>query len=532
MFGVVQSPSERCPSCRVSNKLIHVRLRKAHRLKYGLIEANLSPNPRLSESLKLSKSKACILTDVGVKEAGVWYCVEYPVDQAKIANLVGGWCDAPVPDVCCVLQEQDRYQISMVIATLEFAGILPFHRSAVDISPPSGCLAVSLVAPHLNRPTALELTGESSNVSTYGGLAISQKTAYISKLVIIIKLNHWQRAKRRANGETQEERKQESVVIVVVVVVVVNHQRKSEDSLGLLLHFLILGHKLLVVLLIVLLGRQVLSGLGIVDLLLASAGTTDHIAGVDLLEDLAHLSLILIFIILVVLCLTHGVVLGLSGGLALALAFKGGVGLGGAREGGVSGTVLGGHFRDGLSSKNGDYCLSLRVGDGRWIRSTDSKKWLLVLVNEAERDQKLGLSRESSFRLRGEVKWGGEKFRDVMLGVGGDFQGEVELYAVDHDARVPLGAVQQAASRAPCFGTQRPRPTCQTLTQGTEESPAGSSVMRNATESEVSLYYLYSTNGPDGEEHCEKNGNQYNQNARNEHPHPRDEMHSKALYNA
>ncbi|KAK3485639.1 hypothetical protein B0T13DRAFT_496553 [Neurospora crassa] len=430
MFGVVQSPSERCPSCRVSNKLIHVRLRKAHRLKYGLIEANLSPNPRLSQSLKLSKSKACILTDVGVKEAG----------------------------------EQDRYQISMVIATLELAGILPFHRSAVDITPPSGCLALSLVAPHLNRPTALELTGNHP-MSSQSGLAISQKTAYISKLVIIIKLNHWQRAKRRANGETHEERKQEIVVVVVVVVIVVNHQRKSEDSLGLLLHFLILGHKLLVVLLIVLLGRQVLSGLGIVDLLLASAGTTDHIAGVDLLEDLAHLSLILIFIILVVFCLTHGVVLGLSGGLALALAFKGGVGLAGAREGGVSGTVL-------------------------------------VLVDEAERDQKL------------------EKFRDVMLGVGGDFQGEVELYAVNHDARVPLGAVQQAASRAPCFGTQRPRPTCQTLMQGTEESPAGSSVMRNATESEVSLYYLY------------KNGNQYNQNARNEHPHPRDEMHSKALYNA
>lgn len=63
-----------------------------------------------------------------------------------------------------------------------------------------------------------------------------------------------------------------------------NHQRISEDSLGLLLHLLILGHKLLVILLIVLLGRQVLGSLGVVDLLLAGAGTTDHVAGVDLLE--------------------------------------------------------------------------------------------------------------------------------------------------------------------------------------------------------------------------------------------------------
>lgn len=64
-----------------------------------------------------------------------------------------------------------------------------------------------------------------------------------------------------------------------------NHQRISEDSLGgLLLHLLVLGHKLLIVLLVVLLGGQVLSSLGIVDLLLAGAGTTEDVAGVDLLE--------------------------------------------------------------------------------------------------------------------------------------------------------------------------------------------------------------------------------------------------------
>lgn len=61
-----------------------------------------------------------------------------------------------------------------------------------------------------------------------------------------------------------------------------NHQR-IEDSLGLLLHLLILGHKLLIIL-VVLLGRKVLSSLGVVDLLLAGTRTTDHVAGVDLLE--------------------------------------------------------------------------------------------------------------------------------------------------------------------------------------------------------------------------------------------------------
>lgn len=94
------------------------------------------------------------------------------------------------------------------------------------------------------------------------------------KLVIISNPNqHSERAK-------SETRKKETGNIGVAV----NHQRISEDSLGgLLLHLLILRHKLLIVLLVVLLGGQVLSSLGVVDLLLAGAGTTDHIAGVDLL---------------------------------------------------------------------------------------------------------------------------------------------------------------------------------------------------------------------------------------------------------
>lgn len=90
MFGVVQSPSESdigqlgvqrlhssstfffffffLSACRVSNGLIHVRLRKARILKWGVIKANSSPNPRLSKSLKLSKSKSCSRTNVGVKK--------------------------------------------------------------------------------------------------------------------------------------------------------------------------------------------------------------------------------------------------------------------------------------------------------------------------------------------------------------------------------------------------------------------------------------------------------------------------------
>lgn len=61
-----------------------------------------------------------------------------------------------------------------------------------------------------------------------------------------------------------------------------NHQR-VEDFVRLLLHLLVLRHKL-IILLVVLLGGQVLSSLGVIDLLLAGTGAAEHVAGVDLLE--------------------------------------------------------------------------------------------------------------------------------------------------------------------------------------------------------------------------------------------------------